>query len=126
MNKSPMDHAHGAMNMSHMKLRGVRGHGRGKGGKVGGIGSLFGGRRRRSQEGQAAEITADRSHMKLKEDSAMDMSHMKLTQDAAMKLTSAMKKMSPMQANAFIGAKMAAEKAGKSTFEVDGKTYNVR
>ncbi len=81
MDKSPMDHAHGAMNMSHMKL---------------------------------------------KEDSAMDMSHMKLTQDAAMKLTSAMKKMSPMQANAFIGAKMAAEKAGKSTFEVDGKTYNVR
>ena len=68
----------------------------------------------------------DMSHMKLKKDSAMDMSHMKLTQDAAMKLTSAMKKMSPMQANAFIGAKMAAEKAGKSTFEVDGKTYNVR
>ena len=66
------------------------------------------------------------SHMKLKEDSAMDMSHMKLTQDAAMKLTSAMKKMSPMEANAFIGAKMAAEKAGESTFEVDGKKYNVR
>ena len=68
----------------------------------------------------------DKAPMDLRDDSAMDMSHMKLTQDAAMKLTSAMKKMSPMQANAFIGAKMAAEKAGKSTFEVDGKTYNVR
>ena len=68
----------------------------------------------------------DKAPMDLRDDSAMDMSHMKLTQDAAMKLTSAMKKMSPMEANAFIGAKMAAEKAGESTFEVDGKKYNVR
>ena len=68
----------------------------------------------------------DKAPMYLRDDSAMDMSHMKLTQDAAMKLTSAMKKMSPMEANAFIGAKMAAEKAGESTFEVDGKKYNVR
>ena len=126
MDKSPMDHAHGAMNMSHMKFRGVRGHGRGQGGKVGGIGSLFGGRRHRSQEGQAAEITADRTHMKLKEDSAMDMSHMKLTQDAAMKLTSAMKKMSPMDRNAFLGALNAAKEKGDKTFNVDGKTYDVK
>lgn len=68
----------------------------------------------------------DKAPMDLRDDSAMDMSHMKLTQDAAMKLTSAMKKMSPMEANAFIGAKMAAEKAGESTFEVEGKTFNVR
>ena len=68
----------------------------------------------------------DKAPMDLRDDSAMDMSHMKLTQDAAMKLTSAMKKMSPMEANAFIGAKMAAEKEGKDTFEVDGKTFNVR
>ena len=68
----------------------------------------------------------DKAPMDLRDDSAMDMSSMKLTQDAAMKLTSAMKKMSPMEANAFIGAKMAAEKAGESTFEVGGKTFNVR
>tara|TARA_R100000353_G_C6346779_1_gene152084 strand:+ start:100 stop:480 length:381 start_codon:yes stop_codon:yes gene_type:complete len=68
----------------------------------------------------------DKAPMDLRDDSAMDMSHMKLTQDAAMKLTSAMKKMSPMEANAFIGAKMAAEKEGKDTFEVGGKTFNVR
>ena len=68
----------------------------------------------------------DKSPMDEAHGGAMEMSHMKLTQDAAMKLTSAMKKMSPMEANAFIGAKMAAEKAGESTFEVDGKKYNVR
>ena len=68
----------------------------------------------------------DMSHMKLKEDSAMDMSHMKLTQDAAMKMTSAMKKMSPMQANAFIGALNDAREKGAKTFEVDGKTYDVK
>ena len=68
----------------------------------------------------------DMSHMKLKEDSAMDMSHMKLTQDAAMKMTSAMKKLSPMQANAFIGALNDARKKGAKTFEVDGKTYDVK
>ena len=33
---------------------------------------------------------------------------------------------SPLGRNAFIGAKMAAEKAGESTFEVDGKTFNVK
>jgi hypothetical protein len=33
---------------------------------------------------------------------------------------------SPLEGNAFIGAKMAAEKAGESTFEVDGKTFNVK
>ena len=33
---------------------------------------------------------------------------------------------SPLERNAFIGAKMAAEKAGESTFEVDGKTFNVK
>ena len=32
---------------------------------------------------------------------------------------------SPAKGNAFIGAKMAAEKAGKDTFTVDGKTFNV-
>ena len=80
----------------------------------------------------------DMSHMKLKKDSAMDkspmdhahgamnMSHMKLTQDAAMKMTSAMKKLSPMQANAFIGALNDARKKGAKTFEVDGKTYDVK
>jgi len=34
--------------------------------------------------------------------------------------------MSPLQGNAFIKAKIDAEKAGASTFEVDGKTYNVK
>ena len=62
----------------------------------------------------------------IKKDSAMDMSHMKLTQDAAMKMTSAMKKLSPMQANAFIGALNDARKKGAKTFEVDGKTYDVK
>jgi len=33
---------------------------------------------------------------------------------------------SPLEGNAFIGAKMAAEKAGESTFEVNGKTFNVK
>tara|TARA_R110002074_G_scaffold30244_1_gene85920 strand:- start:1519 stop:1818 length:300 start_codon:yes stop_codon:yes gene_type:complete len=33
---------------------------------------------------------------------------------------------SPLEGNAFIGAKMAAEKAGESTFEVDGETFNVK
>lgn len=33
---------------------------------------------------------------------------------------------SPLEGNAFIGAKIAAEKAGKSTFEVDGKTFKVK
>jgi hypothetical protein len=33
---------------------------------------------------------------------------------------------SPLEGNAFIGAKIAAEKAGESTFEVDGKTFNVK
>ena len=33
---------------------------------------------------------------------------------------------SPLEGNAFIGAKIAAEEAGKSTFEVDGKTFNVK
>ena len=33
---------------------------------------------------------------------------------------------SPLEGNAFIGAKMAAEKAGESTFEVEGKTFNVK
>ena len=32
----------------------------------------------------------------------------------------------PLESNAFIGAKIAAEKAGESTFEVDGKTFNVK
>jgi len=34
--------------------------------------------------------------------------------------------MSPLQGNAFIKAKIDAEKSGVSTFEVDGKTYNVK
>ena len=34
--------------------------------------------------------------------------------------------MSPLEGNAFIKAKIDAEKAGASTFEVDGKTYNVK
>ena len=33
---------------------------------------------------------------------------------------------SPLEGNAFIGAKMAAEKAGKVTFEVGGKTFQVK
>ena len=33
---------------------------------------------------------------------------------------------SPNKSNAFIGAKMAAEKAGKSTFTVDGETFPVK
>ena len=33
---------------------------------------------------------------------------------------------SPLEGNAFIGAKMAAEKAGKDTFEVGGKTFKVK
>ena len=33
---------------------------------------------------------------------------------------------SPLEGNAFIGAKMAAEKAGASTFEVGGETFNVK
>jgi hypothetical protein len=33
---------------------------------------------------------------------------------------------SPLEGNAFIGAKMAAEKAGKDTFEVGGKTFPVK
>lgn len=40
--------------------------------------------------------------------------------------TSAMSMEGPLEGNAFIGAKMAAEKAGESTFEVDGKTFNVK
>ena len=56
----------------------------------------------------------------------MDMSLMKLTQDAAMKLTSAMKKMSPMDRNAFLGALNAAKEKGDKTFNVDGKTYDVK
>ena len=40
--------------------------------------------------------------------------------------TSAMSMEGPLESNAFIGAKMAAEKAGESTFEVDGKTFNVK
>jgi hypothetical protein len=108
------------MNMSHMKR--LRGHGRSEGGRVG----LFGRRRRKSQEGQEAESTTGRSHLKLNEDSAMDMSHMKLTQDAAMKMTSALKKMSPMDRNAFLGALNAAKEKGDKTFNVDGKTYDVK
>jgi hypothetical protein len=34
--------------------------------------------------------------------------------------------MSPLQGNAFIKAKIDAEKSGASTFEVDGKTFNVK
>lgn len=33
---------------------------------------------------------------------------------------------SPLEGNAFIGAKIAAEKAGKDTFEVGGKTFQVK
>lgn len=33
---------------------------------------------------------------------------------------------SPLEGNAFIGAKMAAEKAGRDTFEVGGKTFQVK
>ena len=33
---------------------------------------------------------------------------------------------SPLEGNAFIGAKMAAEKAGKDTFAVGGKTFQVK
>jgi len=33
---------------------------------------------------------------------------------------------SPLEGNAFIGAKIAAEKAGKDTFEVGGKTFKVK
>ena len=33
---------------------------------------------------------------------------------------------SPLEGNAFIGAKIAAEKAGKDTFEVGGKTFPVK
>lgn len=33
---------------------------------------------------------------------------------------------SPLEGNAFIAAKMAAEKAGKNTFEVGGKTFPVK
>ena len=40
--------------------------------------------------------------------------------------TSAMPMEGPLERNAFIGAKIAAEKAGESTFEVDGKTFNVK
>ena len=40
--------------------------------------------------------------------------------------TSAMPMEGPLESNAFIGAKIAAEKAGESTFEVDGKTFNVK
>lgn len=40
--------------------------------------------------------------------------------------TSAMAMEGPLERNAFIGAKIAAEKAGESTFEVDGKTFNVK
>lgn len=40
--------------------------------------------------------------------------------------TSAMSMEGPLESNAFIGAKIAAEKAGESTFEVDGKTFNVK
>ena len=39
---------------------------------------------------------------------------------------SAMSMEGPLESNAFIGAKIAAEKAGESTFEVDGKTFNVK
>ena len=78
-----------------------------------------------------------KSPMDMAEDSAMDMakdgpmnlneeSPKKLTQDAAMKMTSAMKKLSPMQANAFLGALNAAKEKGAKTFEVDGKTYDVK
>ena len=40
--------------------------------------------------------------------------------------TSAMPMEGPLERNAFIGAKIAAEKASESTFEVDGKTFNVK
>ena len=40
--------------------------------------------------------------------------------------TSAMSMEGPLESNAFIGAKIAAENAGESTFEVDGKTFNVK
>ena len=40
--------------------------------------------------------------------------------------TSAMPMEGPLESNAFIGAKIAAEKAGESTFEIDGKTFNVK
>jgi len=40
--------------------------------------------------------------------------------------TSAISMEGPLESNAFIGAKIAAEKAGESTFEVDGKTFNVK
>ena len=43
-----------------------------------------------------------------------------------MSVNSAFMMKSPLEGNAFIGAKMAAEKAGESTFEVDGKTFNVK
>jgi len=43
-----------------------------------------------------------------------------------MSVDSPYKMKSPLEGNAFIGAKMAAEKAGKSTFEVDGKTFKVK
>ena len=43
-----------------------------------------------------------------------------------MSVDSPYKMKSPLEGNAFIGAKMAAEKAGESTFEVDGKTFNVK
>ena len=40
--------------------------------------------------------------------------------------TSAISMEGPLESNAFIGAKIAAEKVGESTFEVDGKTFNVK
>jgi hypothetical protein len=43
-----------------------------------------------------------------------------------MSVNSAFMMESPLEGNAFIGAKMAAEKAGESTFEVDGKTFKVK
>lgn len=43
-----------------------------------------------------------------------------------MSVNSAFMMETPLERNAFIGAKIAAEKAGESTFEVDGKTFNVK
>ena len=47
--------------------------------------------------------------------STMKMSHAKMKTPMDMK--------TPMKANKFIGAKMAAEKSGADSFEVDGKTF---
>ena len=59
--------------------------------------------------------------------STMKMSHAKMKaaptkMKEPMKMSHAKMK-TPMKANAFIGAKMAAEKSGKDSFTVDGKTF---